>query len=428
LIRTRLGSGYATDKYKQEAELDLLGDMNHDGIIGGTPEDQKWASIKGANPSGVPGDQFFGTFDGNDKGIQNLYIDEVGDYQGLFGFAGTSSTISNVKILSGKVTGGNYTGGVAGQDEGTIEQCSNEATVTGTSYVGGVAGNGNNIINCKNSGTVTGISSYERVGGVVGNSSGAITGCSNSGAVTGSDIVGGVVGRGNGNIVIAGCTNSGTVEGTNSVGGVVGAFNSGAAVVIKSFNDGRVTGKTQSVGVGGVIGRGWGHVIGCYNTAAVSGMSEIGGVAGLAITVAASYNTGAVSGNNKVGGVVGLNYTAGNSGTVTACYNTGMVTGSAKVGGVVGDNYHNNTYQGIVTASYWQSDRGVSVGIGYDSVPDTSTSSFSSNTAFPNLSGNSAWGTGDGTGAGVSPLNLTTNDWWQLGTTNGGTLPKLWFE
>jgi hypothetical protein len=126
-------------KYKQEAELDLLGDKDGNGTIGaGGLGDtyEEWMRI------GNNANRFTGTFDGDNKGLRNIYINESSNYQGLFGATGVGSTISNIHIRSGTVTGGgSNVGGVVGSSLGTLTNCSNGSRVTGGgSYVGGVVG------------------------------------------------------------------------------------------------------------------------------------------------------------------------------------------------------------------------------------------------------------------------------------------------
>ncbi len=89
--------------------------------------------------------------------------------------------------------GGNYVGGVAGLNHGTVTGCHATGDVSGPYYVGGVAGyNYGTVTGCYATGNVSG---NDSVGGVVGrNYSGTVTGCYAAGDVTGTDFVGGVVG------------------------------------------------------------------------------------------------------------------------------------------------------------------------------------------------------------------------------------------
>jgi hypothetical protein len=225
LIRTRLGSGYASDKYKQEADLDLLGKTGTD-PIGANSDDQNWV------PIGDDSSQFQGTFDGGGKEISNLYINRTGtNYVGLFGYVGSGGIIKDVRIRSGDVSGYYFTGGVAGYTNGgTITDCSNAGDVSGYYYVGGVAGrNGGTSTGCSNAGDV---SETTCVGGVVGLNGGTITACYNTGTVSGNSGVGGVAGYNNG--TITGCYNAGDVSGGSYIGGVAGT-NTGSAGITACY-------------------------------------------------------------------------------------------------------------------------------------------------------------------------------------------------
>jgi hypothetical protein len=229
-----MGTSGRSGTYKQEADLDLMGDLS--------PK-VEWTAV------GTDGANFTGTFDGGGKAISNLYIDKPGEYQGLFGF--NSGTVKNVHIASGSVKGSMYVGSVAGQNNGIITACTNTGSVSGNWHSGGV----------------------------VGRNSGTITACSNTGSVTGSSPgVGGVVGFNNNNGAITACYNIGAVSGNDSqVGGVAGINYS---TITACYNSGAVTGKSQVGGVAGHNYRNAAYITACYSTGAVvSGDSLVGGVA-----------------------------------------------------------------------------------------------------------------------------------------------------
>ena len=73
-------------------------------------------------PIGNEDHLYTGTFDGNGKTISGLYIDSDADYQGLFGYLGTSGintgTVQNLSV-SGSVSGSDHVGGVVGQTAAT---------------------------------------------------------------------------------------------------------------------------------------------------------------------------------------------------------------------------------------------------------------------------------------------------------------------
>jgi hypothetical protein len=382
------------------------------------------------------------------------------------GVAGeTSGRISFCKN-TGTVTG-NGAGGIAANNiNGTIKDCSNSGVITGKNPAGGIVGGGTNgtITGCFNTGPVSSLvwegSNIGNIGGVAGDITGTMTvsGCFNTAKVTGTILTGGVVGNNRAQSIIAcyntgevsgdsriggvagsnigiisDCYNTGEVSGNTIIGGVVGRNSSVNAAVTASYNTGTVSGTAQT---GGVAGFNAGTLVASYNTGAVTGSEDIGGIAGrnFALTsppaslntagaITACYNTGAVTGGANTGGVVGNNYptfeySAGNfspfTGTVTASYNTGMVSGATPSGGVVGNNVDGSgTAGGAITACYWQSGKGVLVGMGTDA--DT-TASFSTTAFTPG--GDLAWGTGNG----------GTNQYWKTGTTTGVQLPKLYFE
>ena len=175
--------------------------------------------------------RYQGTFDGNNKTITNLYINDFQENMGLFGYISQStiknltfvnanvtntksntgilvgeaemgSTLQNIKISEtcrmkggGEYTG--YTGGIAGVFVGNAYNCVNYATVQGTKHVGGLfgsyAGTDNFITACANYGKVTASSEY--VGGLVGYfASGTIQDCANYGDVKGTNHVAGLAG------------------------------------------------------------------------------------------------------------------------------------------------------------------------------------------------------------------------------------------
>ena len=294
------------------ADIDLNPDMkiSEDGTVTGNPD--PWT------PIGTDINPYRGTFDGNGHTISGLYINDSSDnYQGLFGYVGSSGKVQNLSV-SGNVSGSNSVGGVVGLNSGNVENCYNTGEVSGNNYVGGVVGyNSGNVENCYNTGKVSGpdSGSGNSVGGVVGwnLSSGNVENCYNTDSVNVSgSSVGGVVGLNHGSV--ENCYNTGEVSATSNVGGVVG-YNINSTVE------------------------------NCYNIGEVSGGEDVGGVVGYNYSgsVTTCYNTGEVSGNSYVGGVVGRNESGG---TVKNCYNIGEVSGNRNVGGVVGDNRGGGTVTG----------------------------------------------------------------------------------
>lgn len=230
-------------------------------------------------PIGTYDNPYTGTFDGGTYTITGLKIDQSGtDNVGLIGRLGSGGKVQDVTLTEVNVTGGTYVGGIAGQTDGTVENCSVNGTVTG----------------------------QNQTGGIVGRNFSTISGCSAEGTVTGSVNVGGISGlcvpnydTGTDSLIgstIEGCHSTATVSGISSVGGVVGNLGNNS-FLMACYSTGNVT-ATITYGhanVGGVVGiNGQGTVTACYHA------------------------TGKITSSvgDRIGGIAGCN----DQGTFTACY------------------------------------------------------------------------------------------------------------
>ena len=104
-------------------------------------------------PIGTESRPYTGNFDGGGHTITGLKIDKSGtDYVGLIGCLGSGGKVQNVTLTNISVSGANCVGGIAGQNYGTVENCSVNGTVTGKGFTdtGGIAGS--------NYGTISGCS------------------------------------------------------------------------------------------------------------------------------------------------------------------------------------------------------------------------------------------------------------------------------
>lgn len=199
-----------------ETNLDIK--LMNDIDLGGSEENQ-WT------PIGNSYTPFNGVFDGNGHTISGLYINKPEENnRGLFGYVGSGSTIKNLAV-DGSVTGYQNIGGIAGFNEGIVENCNFAGDVSGNGYAGGIAGRNisGTIKGCYNNGTVGG--NYY-IGGAAGdNSYGTIANSYNTGSINGKDCVGGVAGI-NPLATITNCYSTGIVSGNSNVGGAVGLNNS----------------------------------------------------------------------------------------------------------------------------------------------------------------------------------------------------------
>jgi len=221
---------------------------------------------KGWIPIGTDSNRFAGSFNGNNKIISNLYIDNPDtDNQGLFGYIGTGGTVEKLGLESVSIKGKNDVGGIAGENNGTITNCYVTGNVEGNNQVGGIVGTqgrtpSSNIIleNCfaevivVGNGTVGGI-----IGGILG---GVVKNCYAMGNVTGVQDVGGVAGHNNDGR-LENCYSTNDVSGVENIGGVIGtnlkeisgcvALNN--AVLAANTGVGRVVGRVSVSGITGTI-------------------------------------------------------------------------------------------------------------------------------------------------------------------------------
>ncbi len=300
-------------------------------------------------PIGNETTNFTGKFHGSGHAIKNLNIQRpTANYIGLFGYS-TLSTIDSLGVTNAKIVGNYYVGCIVGFNKGITSNSYSSGTVTGISVVGGIAGeNDDTIINCSSSSNC--YASGERlsgstVGGIAGRCDfGAISNCHSSGNVKGDIVeIGGIAGQIEFS-TISHCYSTGNITGGGFVGGIAGLNQQGTISVC--YSTGNIISNSNSCG--GIVGSngagytGPGTTINCYSTANVTGTDDAGGVAGSNNdTISLCYATGKVTGT-YIGGVVGNNYDA----TVIQCNwnieTTGLILGH-------GDGHSTFTGSGLTT-------------------------------------------------------------------------------
>jgi len=181
--------------YTQTADIDMTG-------ITFTPI--------GKDSSGQDINGFKGTFNGNGYIISNLTINTTTyqTHQGLFGAIDRGGTVKNVALVGGSMTNNvSYSGGIAGYNNGMIENCYNTGIINSSNgFLGGIVGmNGSagTIQNCYTTGNISGLS---YLGGIAGSNGGTIKNCYATGIVAGTLFnVGGVVGYNDSSVIIRNC-------------------------------------------------------------------------------------------------------------------------------------------------------------------------------------------------------------------------------
>ena len=301
--------------------------------------------------------RFTGSFDGKDHTISNLAINNevpVGDKAsfeaqatsassdaagnpvygqgtniGLFGYIGTTGTVSNVGIVGGTIQGSYSVGALAGENAGTITNAWASTTITALDTFG--------------DGYATTVA-----GGLVGTNIGMIESSHASGDVHGGFVLGGLVGSN-----IATGTTQPVIENSYATGNVSGDIVDFDPVNMTTGDIGGLVG--ISVGVLGMASNLAPVLNNDYATGDVTGNSTVGGLVGYAAvgTISNSHATGAITGtgtdSNVIGGLIGYMGDKGGTGTVVSnSYAIGAVSGSDEVGGLVGGEAGGDT----ITQSY----------------------------------------------------------------------------
>ena len=219
---------------------------------------------------------FCGTFDGNGHTISGLSVTGEGSVSGLFRYLTDSAVVKNLHVAGNLRPQGSRdcVGSIAGQNAGTISNCSFSGTVSASDQVGGIAG-----VN-----TVTGI----------------IEDCQVDGQIQGDHFIGGIVGENLG--VIRNCTNSAPVNTTPQQNSV-----ELSDITLESMRNSESANTVTDVG--GIAGTSGGMIRGCENLADIGYRQmgyNIGGIAGSQMGyIVDCQNRGQISGRKEVGGIVG---------------------------------------------------------------------------------------------------------------------------
>ena len=279
---------------------------------------------------------FSGDFDGNNKTVSNLHIDEtsIGNV-GFFAGLSQSAKVHDVTFSGAVVEGGSssYSGVVAGNSLGIVENCRvNTSSVSGN-YAGALVGNNSRQVNNCNVSNVEIDASYSG-GGIAGVSYGKIEYCT----VSGSDT----------KIIASGLS--------ASAGGIVGQTSQESHIstsgrLLKCAVDGITVSGSWAGGIAGE--NGFGILAQCVVTrtsivhAANTASCRIGGVVGYNSRgdIIASYSANSTVGeeglaSEAIGGIVGYNFNS--AANVYGCYSTnvsllGNATESGK-GAIAGYN------------------------------------------------------------------------------------------
>ena len=348
-----------------------------------------WIPIGGYGQNGAG--RLNGTLNGNNKTINNLYInneDETSNV-GLIGII-NSIVIQNLTVKGDIHCNSAYAAGIVGYVEyngvRTIKNCSFEGNIenirdnirTYTSGIIAYESRNINIEKCSSKGIIKG---KFNVSGIIGAGKANITECHNESSITGESndgysSLGGIIAGGGGSNV-TNCYNTGYLQGPRHVGGIVG---SSASKIENCYNEGTIKGGGNIGGIAGKIGENQ-KIIKCYNFGNISGGSNIGGILGYSwisngIVVERSYNKGTVEGTNYIGGIGGYIGHISSYNSIYNCINEGKIVGNIvsgivwgtndnikvvscyNIGELEGKTKYGVTYKGNVENCYYLTDRG----------------------------------------------------------------------
>jgi len=286
----------------------IANNLNEHYILGANIDLGTYSNWKSIGNKNYP---FTGSFDGKGYTISNVTIEKstTDTYTGLFGYS--TGKIENVIIENINISSGNYTGALVGYTTGLINNVSvKNGIIIGNNRVGGIAGYSSS--NIENSNSEVSVSGGSYVGGIVGESIGAlISNCYSKKDIIGtSNNVGGIAGYLKATTFTK-CYATGNITGVSGVGGLIG--NNVKTPMQLSYATGNVLGTTF---VGGLVGNTSGvpEITNCFSTGKVNGDSRVAGISGYISNVKNCYSTSEVTATEGyIGGLVGIEGTATDS-------------------------------------------------------------------------------------------------------------------
>ena len=299
------------------------------------------------DPIGDDKQHFTGHFDGNNKSIVGLDVNNQSEpYAGLFGKI-VNSSISNLNIVTPNIDGHEFVGSLAGYavyssisnvkvtdidinvtaercgcligeaNSAQINNCSIETSVNlfgSTDYCGGITGVlsanstlSNSYVKLLNEAELIG---SDQIGGLVGYSENSIIQNSKFyGVIKASSMeVGGIAGKASNSTITKCSSEEGSASGSMNIGGICGNLISNSTLE-KCYSNINVSGAADNVG--GLAGNSENsNIVNSYvtNVSVKSSADKCGGLVGLIkdSEIESSYSRAAVSGKDSVGGIAGM--------------------------------------------------------------------------------------------------------------------------
>lgn len=219
---------------------------------------------------------FSGEFNGNDHVIRGLSLEAEGSVQGLFRYVRAGAVIKNLHLEGNiKPTGSRSSvGSLAGENAGTIENCSFSGSIAGSDRVGGLVGY-NALTGVIEACTVSGqIQGHHFVGGLAGENNGVIRQSYNEASIN-TAVQDNAVGIGD--ISLESVLESESAVTVTDVGGIAGA---NMGVIRDCENLGGIGYAKIGYNMGGIAGSQSGYIVDCVNYGQIQGRKEVGGIVG----------------------------------------------------------------------------------------------------------------------------------------------------
>lgn len=235
---------------------------------------KKSLDLTGVPFEGIP--VFAGAFEGNGYTISGLSLTADGSAQGLFRYLTADAVVRNLSVAGEFHPGGsrNKVGAIAGENAGQIISCSFSGSVSGGDSVGGLVG-------CN---TVTGVIEKSRaagqiqgdhfVGGIAGENDGVIRNCTNEAMINTTPQQNSVELQ---DITMDSLTNTESANTVTDIGGIAGIS---TGVIRECRNSADVGYRQMGYNIGGIAGTQSGYIGSSFNHGNIQGRKEIGGIVG----------------------------------------------------------------------------------------------------------------------------------------------------
>ena len=231
---------------------------------------------------------FGGTLLGQGHTISGLRIKDAGSNRGLFRYLQSGAVVRDltVKGLVAPEGSRSTVGGLAGENRGTIQNCTFQGAVTGENTVGGLVGRNSDsgqVLDCTVTGTVAGRTA---TGGIAGRNAGLLLRCTNRAGVN--------LTEGDERQISleldpeSALTDRAAAQEEDTAAGLDGATDTGgiagysSGIIQSCRNHGDVGYPHVGYNTGGIVGRQSGYLAGCANDGTIHGRKDVGGIAGQA--------------------------------------------------------------------------------------------------------------------------------------------------